>query len=59
MAFGTAGQPLTGAAERSPGFRFALYAIISIVFMILDQRFSWLERAHYILQAASYPWSSP
>jgi rod shape-determining protein MreC len=32
-----------------------LYAIVSIAFMILDQRFNWLGRAHYILQAAGYP----
>jgi rod shape-determining protein MreC len=49
-----AGRPLYGRGG-SPGFRFFLYAIVSIVFMILDQRFDWLERAHYILQAASYP----
>ncbi|HEY7886836.1 MAG TPA: rod shape-determining protein MreC [Steroidobacteraceae bacterium] len=49
-----AGRPLQGRGG-SPGFRFALYAIVSIAFMILDQRFDWLERAHYILQAASYP----
>ncbi|MFZ0501703.1 MAG: rod shape-determining protein MreC [Steroidobacteraceae bacterium] len=49
-----AGRPLHGRGG-SPGFRFFLYAIVSIVFMILDQRFDWLERAHYILQAASYP----
>jgi rod shape-determining protein MreC len=23
--------------------------------MVLDQRFDWLERAHYVMQAASYP----
>ncbi len=49
-----AGRPLQGRGG-SPGFRFALYAILSIAFMIFDQRFNWLERAHYILQAASYP----
>ena len=49
-----AGRPLQGRGG-SPGFRFALYAIVSIAFMILDQRFNWLERAHYALQAASYP----
>jgi rod shape-determining protein MreC len=49
-----AGRPLQGRGG-SPGFRFALYAILSIAFMILDQRFNWLERAHYILQAATYP----
>ena len=49
-----AGRPLQGRGG-SPGFRFALYAILSIAFMILDQRFNWLERAHYLLQAAGYP----
>ncbi|HEY1889346.1 MAG TPA: rod shape-determining protein MreC [Steroidobacteraceae bacterium] len=49
-----AGRPLQGRGG-SPGFRFFLYAILSIGFMILDQRFDWLERVHYILQAASYP----
>lgn len=49
-----AGRPLQGRGG-SPGFRFALYAIVSIAFMILDQRFNWLERAHYLLQAAGYP----
>jgi rod shape-determining protein MreC len=49
-----AGRPLQGRGG-SPGFRFFLYAVVSIVLMILDQRFDWLERAHYILQAASYP----
>ncbi|HEV2270335.1 MAG TPA: rod shape-determining protein MreC [Steroidobacteraceae bacterium] len=49
-----AGRPLQGRGG-SPGFRFALYAIVSFAFMILDQRFDWLGRAHYILQAASYP----
>lgn len=49
-----AGRPLQGR-RGSPGFRFFLYAVLSIACMILDQRFAWLERAHYILQAASYP----
>ncbi|HEU5443693.1 MAG TPA: rod shape-determining protein MreC, partial [Steroidobacteraceae bacterium] len=49
-----AGRPLQGRGG-SPGFRFALYAILSIAFMVLDQRFNWLGRAHYALQAASYP----
>jgi rod shape-determining protein MreC len=53
--FGTrAGRPLQGRGG-SPGFRFALYALLSIVIMVLDQRFDWLERAHYLLQAATYP----
>jgi rod shape-determining protein MreC len=49
-----AGRPLQGRGG-SPGFRFALYAILSIACMILDQRFNWLGRAHYVLQAAGYP----
>jgi rod shape-determining protein MreC len=49
-----AGRPLQGRGG-SPGFRFFLYAVVSIGFMILDQRFDWLERVHYMLQAASYP----
>ncbi|HEX3845483.1 MAG TPA: rod shape-determining protein MreC [Steroidobacteraceae bacterium] len=49
-----AGRPLQGRGG-SPGFRFALYAILSIACMILDQRFDWLGRAHYVLQAAGYP----
>jgi rod shape-determining protein MreC len=49
-----AGRPLQGRGG-SPGFRFALYAIVSIVIMILDQRFDWLEQAHYVMQAATYP----
>ena len=49
-----AGRPLQGRGG-SPGFRFALYAIVSIAFMVLDQRFAWLERAHYAMQATTYP----
>jgi rod shape-determining protein MreC len=49
-----AGRPLQGRGG-SPGFRFALYFIVSIAIMILDQRFDWLERAHYVMQAATYP----
>jgi len=52
----------TGASSRSlqgrggsAGFRFTLYAILSVVVMFLDQRQGWLERARYVLQAASYP----
>ena len=47
-------RPLQGRGG-SPGFRFFLYAVVSIGFMILDQRFDWLERAHYVLQATTYP----
>lgn len=37
------------------GFRFTLYAILSMVIMFLDQRHAWLEQARFILQAAAYP----
>lgn len=54
-AFNTgASRPLYGRGG-SPGFRFTLYAILSIVAMFLDQRGEYLERARYILQAAAYP----
>ncbi|MGH8295856.1 MAG: rod shape-determining protein MreC [Steroidobacteraceae bacterium] len=48
------GRPLQGRGG-SPGFRFALYALASIAIMVLDQRFDWLERAHSLLQASTYP----
>jgi len=39
----------------SLGFRFTLYAILSIVVMFLDQRHGWLEQARFVLQAGAYP----
>ena len=48
------GRPLQGRGG-APGFRFALYALLSIALMVLDQRFHWLERAHFVMQAATYP----
>jgi rod shape-determining protein MreC len=55
-AFGTgAGRPLTGRGSGSPGFRFTLYALLSVVMMYLDQRAHYLERVRYVLQAAAYP----
>ncbi len=53
-AFGTGGSR---AQVRGPslGFRFTLYAILSIVVMFLDQRHGWMEQARYFLQAAAYP----
>ena len=55
MAFGTgAGRPLQGRGG-SPGFRFTLYAVLSVVVMYLDQRQHYLEHVRYVLQAAAYP----
>ena len=54
-AFGTgAGRPLGGRGG-SAGFRFTLYALLSVIVMYLDQRAHYLERVRYVLQAAAYP----
>jgi rod shape-determining protein MreC len=54
-AFGTgAGRPLSGRGG-SPGFRFTLFAVLSVVIMYLDQRGHYLERVRYVLQSAAYP----
>jgi rod shape-determining protein MreC len=54
-AFGTAaGRPLQGRGG-SPGFRFTLYGVLSVVIMYLDQRAHYLERVRYALQASAYP----
>jgi rod shape-determining protein MreC len=54
-AFGTgAGRPLSGRGG-SPGFRFTLYALLSVILMYLDQRAHYLEHLRYVLQAAAYP----
>jgi len=54
-AFGTgAGRPLGGRGG-SPGFRFTLYALLSVIVMYLDQRGHYLEQVRYVLQAAAYP----
>ena len=52
MAFGTGASSARGG---SPGFRFAIYAILSIVIMFLDQRGAYLEQVRYALNIAAYP----
>jgi len=52
MAFGTGASSARGG---SPGFRFAVYAILSIVIMFLDQRGEYLEQVRYALNIATYP----
>jgi rod shape-determining protein MreC len=52
MAFGTGASSARGG---SPGFRFTLYAILSIVIMFLDQRGEYLEQVRYGLSIAAYP----
>jgi rod shape-determining protein MreC len=53
-AFGTGGSRSVSRGP-SPGFRFALYAILSFVVMFLDQRHGWMEHARFVLQTLAYP----
>src|ERR1700730_8312994 len=52
MAFGTGASSARGG---SPGFRFTIYAILSIIIMFLDQRGAYLEQIRYALNIAAYP----
>jgi len=52
MAFGTGASSARGG---SPGFRFAIYAILSIVIMTLDQKGEYLEKVRYALSIAAQP----
>lgn len=53
-AFGTrSGSPRNRGG--SAGFRFSLYALFSVLIMVLDQRLDWLERVRFALQAVTYP----
>jgi len=52
MAFGTGASSARGG---SPGFRFTLYAILSIIIMFLDQRGEYLEQIRYGLSILAYP----
>lgn len=54
-AFGVGTSRSIQGRGGSPGFRFTLYAAISVVIMFMDQRHGWLEQARYVLQAAAYP----
>ncbi len=54
-AFGTGASRQLQGRGGSPGFKFTIYAVLSIVVMFLDERGHWLESARYVLQAASYP----
>lgn len=53
--FGTSvGRPIYGRGP-SPGLRFTVYALLSLVLMYADQRASWSERLRYGLQSVAYP----
>lgn len=43
------------ARGSSAGFRFTLYAMLSIALMFMDQRSGLLQNARYLLQAVAYP----
>jgi rod shape-determining protein MreC len=52
-AFGTgASRPLQRGGS---GFRFTVYAMLSVVCMYFDQRGHYLEQVRYVLQGAAYP----
>jgi rod shape-determining protein MreC len=54
-AFGTGAGRALGGRGGSPGFRFTLYALLSVILMYLDQRAHYLEQVRYALQAVAYP----
>jgi rod shape-determining protein MreC len=53
--FGSGSGRSLGGRGPSFGFRFFLYALISVVLMFYDKRGGWLDTARYGLQAAVYP----
>jgi len=55
MAFGVSANRSLPGRGPSSGFRFALYAILSLTIMYLDQRGVWLEQIRYGLDTAAYP----
>jgi rod shape-determining protein MreC len=50
-----ANRPLQGGKGSSPGFRFAIYALVSGVVMFLDQREHYLDQARYLFQGIAFP----
>src|SRR5579862_9173290 len=54
-AFGTGASRQLSGRGGAPGFKFTLYATLSIIIMFLDQRGEYLDRIRYALQAAAYP----
>jgi rod shape-determining protein MreC len=55
MAFGVSANRSLASRGPSPGFRFALYAILAVTLMYLDQRGEWLAQVRSVLQGAAYP----
>src|SRR5580692_11809304 len=53
--FGTeVDRPLYGRGP-SPGLRFTVCAVLSVVLMYYDQHGHWEQRLRYLLEAAAYP----
>ena len=53
--FGTeVDRPLYGRGP-SPGLRFTIYALLSVVLMYYDQHGQWEQHLRFALQAAAYP----
>lgn len=50
-----ANRSLQGGKGGSPGFRFAIYAVISIILMFMDLRQRYLEQARFLLQGFAFP----
>ena len=53
-AFGTGGFRSQGRGA-SPGPRFFVYAVLSVVIMFLDQRLGWMEHVRSLLSTLAYP----
>jgi rod shape-determining protein MreC len=54
-SFGTSGNRSLAGRGPAYGFRFFVYAVVSIVLMFYDQRGGWLETVRSGLSAAAYP----
>lgn len=54
-SFGTSGTRSLAGRGPAYGFRFFVYAVVSIVLMFYDQRGGWLETVRSGLSAAAYP----
>jgi len=53
--FGSGGSRSLGGRGPSFGFRFFVYAVLSVVLMFYDRKGGWLDTARYGLQATIYP----
>jgi rod shape-determining protein MreC len=55
MAFAGGGLNRASTRDSSPGPRFFVLAMLSVVLMYFDQRDGWSERIRYALTAVAYP----